>query len=64
MDLKKLLMAAAESQADKVKDDMISHLASDEMAEKIATAINAKRADRFMTKVGFKYMGANFYKEL
>ena len=37
MDLKKLLMAAAESQADKVKDDMISHLASDEMAEKIAT---------------------------
>jgi hypothetical protein len=42
MDLKKLLMEAAESQADKVKDDMISHLASDEMAEKIASAINAK----------------------
>ena len=42
MDLKKLLMEDAESQADKVKDDMISHLASDEMAEKIASAINAK----------------------
>ena len=30
----------------------------------ISTAINPERADRFMTKVGFKYMGANFYKEL
>jgi GNAT superfamily N-acetyltransferase len=30
----------------------------------ISTAINPERADRFMKKVGFKYMGANFYKEL
>jgi len=44
MDLKAMLVAAAEAQAEQVKDDMISHLASDEMAEKIASAIN-KRID-------------------
>ena len=42
MDLKAMLVAAAESQADKVKDDMISALNSKEMEEKIASAINAK----------------------
>ncbi len=35
-------MAAAEAQADKVKDDMMSQLNSKEMEEKIASAINAK----------------------
>jgi GNAT superfamily N-acetyltransferase len=30
----------------------------------ISTAINPEKADKFMGKVGFKYMGANFYKEL
>jgi GNAT superfamily N-acetyltransferase len=30
----------------------------------ISTAIDPKRADRFMTKMGFNYMGANFYKEV
>ena len=30
----------------------------------ISTGINPERADKFMKKVGFKYMGANFYKEL
>ena len=35
-------MSAAEAQADKVKDDMMSALNSKEMEEKIASAINAK----------------------
>ena len=35
-------MSAAESQADKVKDYMMSALNSKEMEEKIASAINAK----------------------
>ena len=42
MNLKDLLMSAAEAQADKVKDDMMSALNSKEMEEKIASAINAK----------------------
>ena len=42
MDLKSMLLAAAEAQADKVKDDMMSQINSKEMEEKIASAINAK----------------------
>ena len=42
MDIKKMLVELAESQADKVKDDMMSQLNSKEMEEKIASAINAK----------------------
>jgi|TARA_R100000329_G_C7524696_1_gene185059 hypothetical protein len=42
MNIKEMLMAAAEAQADKVKDDMMSQLNSKEMEEKIASAINAK----------------------
>tara|TARA_B100000470_G_scaffold16766_1_gene11438 strand:+ start:755 stop:982 length:228 start_codon:yes stop_codon:yes gene_type:complete len=42
MGLKEMLMAAAESQADKVRDDMIGQLQSDDMAKKIATKINEK----------------------
>jgi len=42
MDIKKMLVEIAESQADKVKDDMMSVLNSKEMEEKIASAINAK----------------------
>jgi hypothetical protein len=42
MNLKEMLMSAAEAQADKVKDDMMSALNSKEMEEKIASAINAK----------------------
>ena len=42
MDMKKMLVELAESQADKVKDDMMSQLNSKEMEEKIASAINAK----------------------
>ena len=37
-----MLMAAAEAQADKVRDDMIGQLQSDDMAKKIATKINEK----------------------
>ena len=42
MDIKKMLVELAESQADKVKDDMMSQLNSKEMEKKIASAINAK----------------------
>tara|TARA_R100001129_G_scaffold74862_1_gene51141 strand:+ start:2224 stop:2451 length:228 start_codon:yes stop_codon:yes gene_type:complete len=42
MNLKSMLLAAAEAQADKVKDDMMSQINSKEMEEKIASAINAK----------------------
>ena len=42
MEIKKMLVELAESQADKVKDDMMSQLNSKEMEEKIASAINAK----------------------
>ena len=37
-----MLVELAESQADKVKDDMMSQINSKEMEEKIASAINAK----------------------
>ena len=37
-----MLMAAAESQADKVRDEMVGQLQSDDMAKKIATKINEK----------------------
>tara|TARA_R100000656_G_scaffold39903_2_gene33352 strand:- start:1952 stop:2182 length:231 start_codon:yes stop_codon:yes gene_type:complete len=42
MDIKKMFVEMAESQADQMKDDLMSKLASDEMSEKIASAINAK----------------------
>ena len=42
MNLKEMLMSAAEAQADKVKDDMMSAINSKEMEEKIASAINEK----------------------
>ena len=42
MNLKSMLLAAAEAQADKIKDDMMSQINSKEMEEKIASAINAK----------------------
>tara|TARA_R110002020_G_scaffold413646_1_gene623250 strand:+ start:1085 stop:1312 length:228 start_codon:yes stop_codon:yes gene_type:complete len=42
MGLKEMLMAAAEAQADKVRDEMVGQLQSDDMATKIATKINEK----------------------
>ena len=42
MGLKEMLMAAAEAQAVKVRDEMVGQLQSDDMAKKIATKINEK----------------------
>jgi len=42
MDFKKMLVDMAEAQADKMKEEMVGHLASDEMADMIATKINEK----------------------
>ena len=44
MDIKSMLVKLAEEQAEKMQEEAINHLGSDEMAEKIATAIN-KRID-------------------
>ena len=42
MELKGMLMSMAEAQAEKMKDEMVGHLGSDEMADMIATKINEK----------------------
>ena len=42
MGLKEMLIAAAESQADAIRGQMMAQLGSDEMAEAIATKINEK----------------------
>ena len=44
MDIKSMLVKLAEEQAEKMREEAVSHLGSDEMAEQIATAIN-KRID-------------------
>ena len=42
MGLKQMLIAAAESQAEAIKSQMMEELSSDEMAKAIATKINEK----------------------
>ena len=42
MDIKSMLIKLAEEQAEKMQEEAINHLGSDEMAEKIATAINQR----------------------
>ena len=42
MDFKKMLMDMAEAQADKMKDEAMGFLASDEFSNEIATKINEK----------------------
>ena len=42
MGLKEMLIAAAESQADAIRGQMMDQLGSDEMAEAIASKINEK----------------------
>ena len=42
MDLKKMLMDLAQAQADKMQDEAMGFLASDEFAKEIATKINEK----------------------
>jgi predicted short-subunit dehydrogenase-like oxidoreductase (DUF2520 family) len=42
MDFKTMLMAMAQEQADKMQDEAMGFIASDEFADKIATKINEK----------------------
>jgi len=42
MDFKKMLMDMAQAQADKMQDEAMGFLASDEFADEIATKINEK----------------------
>ena len=42
MDIKSMLVELAESQADKMRDQVAEYLASEEMAKEIATKINEK----------------------
>lgn len=42
MNIKSMLVKLAEEQAEKMQEEAIAHLASDEMSENIATAINKK----------------------
>ena len=44
MNIKSMLIKLAEEQADKMQEEAMKHLGSDEMTEKIASAIN-KRID-------------------
>ena len=44
LDIKSMQVKLAEEQAEKMQEEAMNHLGSDEMAEKIATAIN-KRID-------------------
>ena len=44
MNIKELLVKLAEEQAEKMQEEAVKHLGSDEMSDKIATAIN-KRID-------------------
>ena len=44
LDIKSMLIKLAEEQAEKMQEEAVKHLGSDEMSEKIATAIN-KRVD-------------------
>jgi len=42
MDIKSMLIKLAEEQAEKMQEQAIEHLASDEVADKMATAINRR----------------------
>ncbi len=42
MDIKSMLIKLAEEQAEKMQEEAVKHLASDEMSEIIATKINEK----------------------
>ena len=44
MDIKSMLIKLAEQQAEKMQEEAVKHLGSDEMTQKIASAIN-KRID-------------------
>ena len=42
MDIKSMLIKLAEAQAEKMQEEAVKHLGSDEMSDKIDTAINKK----------------------
>ena len=42
MNIKSMLVKLAEEQAEKMKEEAMNHLSSDEMSDSIATAINKK----------------------
>jgi len=42
MDIQSMLVELAEAQADKMKDEVVSYLSSEEMTKEIATKINEK----------------------
>ena len=42
LDIKAMLIKLAEEQAEKMQEEAVKHLGSEEMTEKIATAINKK----------------------
>jgi|TARA_R100000234_G_scaffold120099_1_gene105414 hypothetical protein len=42
MNMKEMLIKLAEEQAERMQEEAINHLASDEMTDKIATAINER----------------------
>ena len=50
MDIKAMLVKIAEEQADKMKEEAVAHLGSDEMTEKIASAINKKIVIPFVSE--------------
>ena len=50
MDIKSMLIKLAEQQAEKMQEEAVKHLGSDEMTEKIATAINKRIDIPFVSK--------------
>ena len=50
MDFKKMLMDMAQAQADKMQDEAMGFLASDEFANQIATKINEKIDSPFVSE--------------
>ena len=50
MDIKSVLLKLAEEQAEKMQEEAVKHLGSDEMTEKIASAINKLIDIRFVSE--------------
>ena len=50
MDIKSMLIKLAEEQAEKMQEEAVKHLGSEEMTEKIASAINKRIDIPFVTE--------------
>ena len=50
MDIKSMLVKLAEEQADKMREEAVKHLGSDEMTENIASAINKRIDNTFVSE--------------